>query len=90
MKKPTEIERYAAAITDAILSLFKDEEDGGNSVYHFKLDEIDATKFFTGMVVGCCYVFNKLTGDNKSYLEFTHICNHLIVQELIKKEPNTC
>lgn len=72
------------AVTDSILSLFRDEEDGGNPNYHFELSEIDATEFFTSMVYGCNFVFNQLTNIEKNGLEFTHICNQLVVQDMLR------
>lgn len=83
MSKQELTAEYTMAITESILSLFKDEDDGGNSHYRYDLDKIDATKFFTGMVMACAYVFNKLTDDDKNFLEFTHLCNQLIVQHMM-------
>lgn len=71
---------YAATITDTLLSLV--DPDNENSLYD--LDKIDATKFFTGMVQACAVVYSRLTGDYKTFLEFTHLANALIVQELMK------
>jgi len=88
LQKLTKTDEYALAVADSILSLFKDEEDGGNPIYHYKLDEIDATKFFTGMVKGCGYVYNRLTGDNKNFLEFTYLCNQLIVQDILEDKKD--
>jgi len=84
MRQPTKTEEYAMAVADSIMSLFRDDEDG-NPHYHYDMEEIDATKFFTGMVMGCAYVFNKLTGEEKNFLEFTHICNQLIVQHMLQE-----
>lgn len=77
--------QYAMAVSDAILSLFRDEEDDGNYHFHFELEDVDATKFFTGMIIGCNLVFNKLTQEQKNNLEFTHICNQLVVQDMLSK-----
>lgn len=76
-------EEYAVAVADSILSLFIDEEDGGNPNFHFTLSEIDATEFFTSIIKGCNVVYSKLTNDEKSNLEFTYLCNNLIVQDML-------
>ena len=76
-------DEYAVAIADAIMTLFKDEEHGGNLDYHFNLSEIDATDFFTSVVTGCNLIFNSFTGTEKSNLEFTYLLNQLVVQDLI-------
>lgn len=78
-------EEMAIAVADSILSLFRDEEDGGNPNFHYELAEIDATEFFTSMVMGCNFVFNQLTNSEKNGLEFTHICNQLIVQDMLEQ-----
>lgn len=79
-------EEMAIAVADSILSLFRDEEDGGNPNFHYKLEDIDATEFFTAMVIGCNFVFHQLTKIEKSNLEFTYLCNQLIVQDLLKNK----
>lgn len=73
------------AVADSILSLFRDEENGGNPNFHYDLTEIDATTFFMSMIFGCNFVFNELTNSEKNSLEFTHICNQLIVQDMLKE-----
>lgn len=75
---------YAIAIADGILSLFRNEEDGGNPNFHFELEEVDATKFFTAMVMGCNLVYYKLTGNEIDNLAFTHLLNQLAVQDMLK------
>lgn len=74
------------AVADSILSLFRDEEDGGNPSFHCDLTKIDATEFFTSMIKGCNLVFNELTKMKKNSLEFTHICNQLIVQDMLQNK----
>lgn len=77
-------EEYAVAIADGILSLFRDEEDGGNQNFHFELNKIDATKFITSMVMGCNLVFSQLTNQEMNNLEFTHLLNSLLVQDMLE------
>lgn len=84
----TKKEQYAVAIADGILSLFRDEEDGGNPNFHYKLSEINATDFITSMVMGCNIVFERLTSIEKNNLEFTHLLNQLVFQDALEsKEP---
>jgi len=81
--KTNKEQEYALAITDAILGIFRDEEDGCQ-LHHYDLNEIDATKFFTGMIMACGLIFNKITGDYKTPLEFTYLANQLIVQYMME------
>jgi hypothetical protein len=81
--KPDKTQEYAMAVADAIASLFRDNEEG-NQQYRYNLDTMDATAFFTGAIQGLNYMFNKFTGEQKNSLEFTHLCNRLIVQDLLK------
>lgn len=76
-------DEYAVAIADAILSLFRNEENDGNPYYHFDLNTIDATEFITSMVAGCNLVFQKLTQVEKNNLEFTYLLNQLVVQSML-------
>ncbi len=73
-------------VLDAIKSLFKDEEEGGNLNYHINIEELDPTAFFTGAVMGLSIFYEQLTGDKKDFLDFTHLCNTLAVQYLLKEE----
>lgn len=77
-------EEYAVAIADAIMGLFRDEENGGNQNFHFNPHEIDATVFITSMVMGCNIVFGKLTQDDRNNLEFTYLLNQLVVQDMLE------
>lgn len=79
-------EEMAIAVADGILSLFRNEEDAGNPNFHYKLEDIDATEFFTAMVIGCNLVYAKLTGNEIDNISFTHLCNQLIVQDLLKNK----
>jgi hypothetical protein len=82
--KEDKTQQYALAVADAIASLFREED--GNPHYHFDMNNIDATAFFTGAIMGLNYIFRKVTGQNKNNLEFTHLCNQLIVQDLLKEK----
>jgi hypothetical protein len=81
--KADKTQEYSAAVADAIAALFREDEDA-NPHYHFNLDTIDATAFFTGAIMGLNFIFKRFTGQQKNNLEFTHLCNQLIVQDLLK------
>lgn len=76
-------DEYAAVVAEVIMSLFVDEEHGGNPNYHYDLREIDVTEFMTSLVTGCNLVFSTITGENKNNLEFTYLLNQLVVQDFI-------
>ena len=84
MKKTT-TDQYALAVADAITSLFRDDGEVSPS-YHFDLDAVDATAFFTGAIMGLNCMFQRLTGQDKNHLDFTYLCNQLIVQDLLKNK----
>ncbi|MFB7817405.1 hypothetical protein ACFC0X_24950 [Paenibacillus chitinolyticus] len=73
--------QYIAAVHDQIAKLFNDN----NEDYTFDINRIDATQFFIGMTKANALIYNKLTGDDKSALEFTYLTNQLIVQDLLEK-----
>jgi hypothetical protein len=81
--KRDSIINYAAAVADTIASIFKNEED--INITHYDLDTINATEFFTGAITGLGILYNQLTGDDKNSLQFTHLANQLIVQDLLRK-----
>ena len=64
--------------------MFKDDEEDDTTT-KFDLDKIDATEFFTGAFMALCLLFNKLTNQEKNYLEMTYIFNQLIVQHMQEK-----
>ncbi|MVP00363.1 hypothetical protein [Paenibacillus lutrae] len=76
--------QMTAAICHQIGQLFNGESED----YRFDLKTMDATQFFTAMIKANAHVFNELTGDNKTVLEFTHLANHLVVQDLLEKQKN--
>lgn len=78
-------DEYAVMVADAIMGLFRDEEDGGNVLHHIDIEKVNGTEFITGMIKGCNVVFQQLTQDQKNNLEFTYLCNQLIVQDLIDR-----
>jgi len=79
---------YAMVIIDSISSLFRNDGESSSSRFHVDLNKMDVVKFFTGMVIGCTHVYNYLTKDNKTALEFTYVCNQLIVQHMVQNSKD--
>ena len=81
--------QYASLINSAIFNLFRNEEQ--QEPCHLELKELDyddnCTEFFIGFLKAGTVIFNELTGSDKNNLEFTHILNHLCVQDLLKSKP---
>lgn len=78
LEKLNKEQEYGLAIANKILSLFSEGD--------YSLEELDATKFFTGMVLGCNLVFRKLTQEDISTLEFTYKLNQLVVQYFLENK----
>jgi hypothetical protein len=74
--------QYTMSIIQAVDALF--DEDSELKRYDFK--SLDATKFFTAYIIAGNFIFNKFTGNNKNNLEFTHLANQLIVQNLLDEK----
>lgn len=68
----------SAQVHDALITCFTDDSDN----YIGDVKHVDLTKFFTAYLYGGCILFNHLTGDDKNYLEFTHVLQTLFVQSL--------
>lgn len=75
---------YMAAILEVLLSLFRDQDEDGHPIYHFELEHVDATALFTALTFASAELYKRLTQDDKGALEYTHIANQLVVQELLK------
>lgn len=75
--------RNIQAIATNIMNVFNDENETG---MHIELNETDGTELITDMVKAMNLVFQKITGDSKDNLEFTYLCNHLIVQDSLEKK----
>jgi predicted GNAT superfamily acetyltransferase len=78
----TKQEEMVFTVTTAINKLFDPESE--EQRYSWK--DIDLTDFFTAYVKAGGYIYNRITGDDKNYLEFTHVANQLIVQDLMEKK----
>lgn len=80
MNKEKEIHNYAFCFASAIENVVRDEDNEN----YIEIDDKNATEVMTGLILGTGFAFNRLTGSNSNYLEFTHIANQLVVQYLMK------
>lgn len=80
--------QYAPAIIAALTDLFRDEPDKEAHLFHFDLEQIDATAFFTAIPIAVNYVMNSLTGNEGDALEGTYTMNRLIAQHNIQRAKN--
>ncbi|OKP91397.1 hypothetical protein [Paenibacillus sp. P32E] len=67
-------------IQEQILKLVDEESED----FIYDIDKMDATDFFTAYIKAGNVIFNQLTSVKKNNLEFTHLANQLIVQDLLK------
>lgn len=80
MDNKKSIQEYALYFACAIEEVIKNEDN----VVHIKVDEDNITDVATGIVFGAAIAFNRLTGREDTYLEFTHMANMLVVQYLMQ------
>lgn len=73
-------EQYALEIYTHIMDGFTDEHE-----QKWDLNEIDATAWFTGLVKASAMVFNKFTGNEQRFIEWTHTCQNLLIQNMMEK-----
>lgn len=78
--KPTKDERYALEIYTHIMDGFTDEYEN-----KWDLNKIDATAWFTGLVKASGMVFNKVTNNEQSFIEYTHTCQNLLIQNMMER-----
>lgn len=88
MRELKKNEQYASEILAAMNNLIHNEENQVPCYISIKeLSEGDnLTEFFVGYLKAGTLMFKEFTGEEKNNLEFTHILNHLCVQDLLKKE----
>lgn len=72
--------QYIAAIAGVVNELFDDE----SHLKQYNWSEIDLTQFLTAYIKAGNYIFNKVTDIEKNNLEFTHLVNQLIVQDMLE------
>jgi len=80
MDKEKEIQNYALCFASAIENVVRDKDNEN----YIKVDDENATEVMIGLILGAGFAFDRLTGSNNNYLEFTHIANQLVVQYLMK------
>lgn len=68
-------------IVGAINELFDEE----SHLKQLDWNKIDLTQFFTAYITAGSLIFNEVTNGDKNSLEFTHLANQLIVQDMLEK-----
>ena len=76
----SKIASHTSLIYRQIIEMISDEDCEN----HIELTDENLTDFFTSLSLACSILFNKLTGEHKSYLEYSHVVNQLIVQYIIE------
>ena len=75
------IMHFIVALTDA----YKDEDKKeGNVLAPLELKAKGLTEDFTAMIYAQWRLYVKITGEEIDVLEFSHIVNHLVVQQLLR------
>lgn len=75
--------QYAANISAALQNAMTDEDHPD----HFEINEETITEFFHALAnVVPANFFNKITGEDKNYLEFNQTANSLCFQYSTKKD----
>lgn len=77
-----DIKQKAAMFGEAILNVYRDEDDWE---YFDKLEltEEGLTEDFTAALIALQFLYIKITGDKQDLIGFTHILNRLAVQHCI-------
>lgn len=84
MEKNEKWIQYAVIISAQIQEMF--EEDATNKIDLEELAEGDNAKHFLHALANVvpCKVYNKLTRNEKTYLEFNHLANVLCFENMTK------
>jgi hypothetical protein len=69
------------AVVGQVNELFDPESEN----HRYDLENIDLTQFLIAYIKAGNFLFTRLTGQDKNNLEFTHLANQLIVQDLLEK-----
>lgn len=82
----TKSEEYAVIILNQIQEMFSDDCEN-----HIDLEDLqegnNATHFIHALAtIVPNMVYNKLTGDNKNHLQFNHMANQLVFQNISLKK----
>lgn len=77
---------YALLIQNQILEMFNDEECSN----HIELEELNendnAARFMHALTCASALIYNRLTGEERNFLEFNHIANRLCFQYANKEK----
>jgi len=73
---------YSFAVYGALASLF--DEDNEN--FRYTTSEIDATKFFTAIIISSAMLYQALTDEKLDLFEFNGLNTRLIHQHLTEKK----
>ena len=73
--------QYIVHIHDAIMELFEVNRESSM----LDINEVDGTQFFTAFVKAGNMIYNQLTGNDTTNLDFTYLLNNLIVQDAIEQ-----
>lgn len=76
----SKVEKYAAAIVDAIEGLFDPESEN----HMESLSEIDGTEFFTAYIMAFSLTFNRFTSSDGDMIDSVNTANRLVFQYLMK------
>lgn len=79
------VNTYAPAISAALLDLFREEDERQAHLFHFDLEEVDATAFFTAVPLALALIMGDLTDQPTDALGVTHTLNRLIAQWNVKR-----
>lgn len=80
--EPTQEELYAADIYLLLINAF----DRENEDQKWEVTKINPTAWFTGLVMASGMLYNKLTDEDKNYIEYTHLCQTLLIQNMMEKK----
>lgn len=75
----------ALAFTTAMLDIYRDEESRELDAFGKAEISDDVTEDFTAMLLAMRFMYERMTGDEKSdIIDFTHILNKLAVQYIME------
>lgn len=71
-----------AVIHDHLSKLLDPEDE----CFEYDLEKVDATALFTSMFQAQAMLYNGLTNSDMNFLEFSHLCNQLVVQDMLERK----
>lgn len=74
---------FASALSD----VYREEEYKENmDIVPLKLKEESLTEDFTAMIYAQWALYRNITGEEIDIIDFTHICNKLVVQKIMEEK----